>query len=315
MNQFDVLMNELMADRAPMQPLATDIVPRLTKMPDVRAVIFDVYGTLVISGSGDVGSADPTDHDALVGTSLTRAEIDTADGPSGFPTTQDLHAVVTAINESNRSDACPKPEIDIVAAWHQVFRQREIHVTDQKTVVLAAVYEAASNPTWPMPGAAELLAKLRDAGVPMGIVSNAQVFTPPLVQDLIGGRSFSEQGFDLDLCLFSNRYRQAKPGPRLFDALRSSLARRGLSPHQAVYVGNDMLNDVWAASMAGLRTAWFAGDARSCRPRSDDPRCRSLMPDVVLTDVRQLLECLEIGSLPNESATTRVPGRESTKER
>ena len=26
-------------------------------------------------------------------------------------------------------------------------------------------------------------------------------------------------GFDLDLCFFSNRYRQAKPGPRLFEVL------------------------------------------------------------------------------------------------
>ena len=64
--------------------------------------------------------------------------------------------------------------------------------------------------------------------------------------------------------------------------------------HDAIYVGNDMLNDVWAASQAGMQTAWFAGDARSCRRREDDPRCRSLRPDVVLTSLMQLLQCLGI---------------------
>ena len=64
--------------------------------------------------------------------------------------------------------------------------------------------------------------------------------------------------------------------------------------NEAVYVGNDMLNDVWAASEAGLRTAWFAGDSRSCRPREDDSRCRGLVPDVVLTSLMQLPECLPI---------------------
>jgi putative hydrolase of the HAD superfamily len=72
------------------------------------------------------------------------------------------------------------------------------------------------------------------------------------------------------------------------------LARREIPPSEAIYVGNDMLNDVWAASQAGFRTAWFAGDARSCRRREDDPRCRSLRPDLVLTSLLQLLECLDI---------------------
>jgi putative hydrolase of the HAD superfamily len=145
-----------------------------------------------------------------------------------------------------------------------------------------------------MPGSIELLAALRRSLFPMGIVSNAQVFTPPLVEDLVDSKNLELGGFDLNLCFFSNRFRQSKPGPRLFDALRDALSRRGILPYEAVYVGNDMLNDIWAASQAGLRTAWFAGDARSLRARDDDPRCLSLRPDVVLTNLLQLLECLRV---------------------
>ena len=128
----------------------------------------------------------------------------------------------------------------------------------------------------------------------MGIVSNAQVFTPALIEDLCGEVSLEDAGFDLDLSLFSNRFRQSKPGPRLFDVLLESLARRKILPQEAIYVGNDMLNDVYAASVAGLRTAWFAGDARSCRPRADDDRCQNLQPDLVLTNLLELPNCLRL---------------------
>ena len=44
-----------------MQPKPTETKVRLVELPDVRAVLFDIYGTLMISGSGDIGS-DQSDH-------------------------------------------------------------------------------------------------------------------------------------------------------------------------------------------------------------------------------------------------------------
>jgi hypothetical protein len=37
-------------------------------------------------------------------------------------------------------------------------------------------------------------------------------------------------------------------------------------------------------------TALFAGDRRSLRLRKDDPSCRLLTPDLVITDLGQLIE-------------------------
>ena len=281
--------------RSEMQPLRTDVEASVRSLPEIRAVIFDVYGTLVISGSGDVGSADTRDHSDLIEQSLEAVGID--DLLPKRPTMEMIHSQIESINARRRADDCPKPEVDIVEVWRRVLRQSGLELGAERVgiaVALAAQYEARANPTWPMPGSFEVLTALANADTPMGIVSNAQVFTPQLVESLLNGKNLERAGFDLDLCFFSNRFRQSKPGPRLFDALREALQRRGILPYEAVYVGNDMLNDVWAASQAGLRTAWFAGDARSMRPRSDDPRCRSLRPDVVLTDLRQLLECLRI---------------------
>jgi len=288
-------VNAVLNHRQPLEPLETDVVAELQTLRSVRAVVFDVYGTLVISGSGDVGSADTSGEDSKIGEAM--AAVGIVPQAERIPTVAELHAQIKRINDLRRDETCPKPEVDIVEAWRKTLENRQTEFPGSATkcvVQLAAEYEARANPTWPMPGAAELLSRLKEAGIPLGIVSNAQVFTPFLVENLLADQSLQRGGFDSDLCIFSNRFRQAKPGPRLFDALREGLVRRGILPHEAIYVGNDMLNDVWAASQAGMRTAWFAGDARSCRPRADDPRCRCLRPDIVLTSLMQLLQCLPI---------------------
>jgi putative hydrolase of the HAD superfamily len=53
-----------------------------------------------------------------------------------------------------------------------------------------------------------------------------------------------------------------------------------------------MLNDIFPAKITGFQTALFAGDKRSLRRRTDDPRCRNLKPDLVVTDLGQLIEHL-----------------------
>jgi putative hydrolase of the HAD superfamily len=72
------------------------------------------------------------------------------------------------------------------------------------------------------------------------------------------------------------------------------LTRRGIEPQQVLYVGNDRVNDIWPAARTGMKTALFAGDSRSFRPREADPRTRSVREDVLLTDLRQLADVLPV---------------------
>lgn len=46
----------------------------------------------------------------------------------------------------------------------------------------------------------------------------------------------------------------AKPHPAIF---HQALARVGIAPQQAVYVGDDPVRDIQGAANAGLRTVWF----------------------------------------------------------
>lgn len=281
--------------RSEVKPLPSGVESKLVLLPGIKAVVFDVYGTLIVSGSGDVGSADTSDRGEHILSALMAVKLQ--DRLSSIPSSELLHSIIAESNRERVSGNCPKPEVDIVEVWRRVLQQSGLSMTERMVgdvVGLASNYEARANPTWPMPGAKTLLSRLKAGGIPMGIVSNAQIFTISLVEDLVTGEDLEQGGFALDLCVFSNRFRQAKPGPRLFEVLCRGLKRQGISPQEAVYVGNDMLNDVWAASQAGLRTAWFAGDARSCRPRESEPRCQGLVPDVILTNLLELLECMQI---------------------
>ena len=41
-----------------LQPIPTAVAPRLDKIDGIKAIIFDIYGTLVVSASGDIDQID-----------------------------------------------------------------------------------------------------------------------------------------------------------------------------------------------------------------------------------------------------------------
>jgi len=288
-------MLPILQERQPLLPLDSKIRPKFQLLDGLRAIIFDIYGTLIVSGSGDVGSVDQTDRSQVIQRAMQFVGVEEhLDRPVMWC---DLRRVIERMNAERKSDDCISPEIDVVAAWRRVVDEHGWTAEEQDVatlVRLATYFEAWANPTWPMPGASDLIHRLSSSEIALGIISNAQVFTPLLVEDLLFSEKNRPPVFQPDLCFFSNRFRHSKPGPRLFNALANALQRRGILPQEALYVGNDMLNDVWGASQVGMRTAWFAGDRRSQRRRSSDPRCCELSPDLVLTSLPQLLECLKL---------------------
>ncbi|MCC9602645.1 HAD family hydrolase [Stieleria sp. JC731] len=280
----------ILDNRSEIRPIPTEITADLNKLEGVRAVIFDIYGTLVVSGSGDVGSADQEDRGTFISQAIAAAGIDCS--AAREPSIEDLHNAIRSSNQARLSETCTKPEVEIVDVWRTtLFNCGVQNVPTQSLHRLAAEYESRANPTWPMPGAAELLAELHDRGIRLGIVSNAQGFTLPLIEEIAG--SFGGDSlFDPNLCVFSYRYRHAKPDACLFNVLCDRLSSLQIDPGEAVYVGNDRLNDIWAASVAGLRTAWFVGDQRSCRSREGDMRMQGLAQDIVLTRLEELSRCV-----------------------
>ena len=140
-----------------------------------------------------------------------------------------------------------------------------------------------------MPGLPELLDAAAACGLVLGLVSNAQFYTPLMLEAFLG-KTLEEAGFDPACCLFSYRLLEAKPSLRLYEQALSALARDwNIAPREVLYLGNDQRNDIWPAARLGSKTVLFAGDSRSLRLRQDDPDCAGVLPDGIITDLSQLL--------------------------
>jgi putative hydrolase of the HAD superfamily len=247
-------------------------------------MLFDIYGTLFISASGDIGIAKGGKKplrqlDSL----LNRFDI-------GLSSKHLLAAYYRAIETDHRNSQASGiafPEVDIMRIWKKVLGS----ASSEQVRDFAVAFELLSNPTYPMPNLAKLLEACRKSNARMGLISNAQFYTPLLFQWFLNADA-ETLGFDPDLVFFSYRHGHAKPGQHLYQLAANQLRRMKIPVASVLYVGNDMLNDIYPAQQIGFLTALFAGDARSLRMREDDPRCRDIEPNLVVTDLKQLIPYL-----------------------
>jgi len=291
MNRFSEILKR---NCQPLEPIPTDHPAELKELAGIRAVLFDVYGTLLVSGSGDVGTAmEMTKGDALEAAweaSGVQCKLPADEMIARFyEVIQDDHKIATKRGTSY-------PEVVIEEIWEKVFdgpmRAGQVELPcDFDMKLFALEFETRVNPVWPMPGFKEVLGQLHQRDYTLGIISNAQYFTPKIVESFLES-TLEENGFPPENCFFSYEHRVAKPGTDLYESAAQSLADQGIDACHILYVGNDMLNDIQPASQIGMKTALFAGDRRSLRLRKDDARMLPIHPHVTLTRLSDILACL-----------------------
>ncbi len=287
-----------------LKPVPTTFCPNLkTDSPyPVKAVIFDIYGTLLISSSGDIDQA-----------SLSNKNMRTAMQAGGFNIQScktdvcsflldQLQKQIKAQHNDLLVKGHPFPDVDIFKVWQNMFNAAEekglLKLTGNEswpdTII---VFELLSNRVYPMPGMKEILLWIKALGIPMGIVSNAQFYTPVIMNYFLTGNFSAQQEIDLfeqDLSVFSYKELRAKPDTALFEKFIPVLkSKYNIQPQETIFVGNDILKDVYTANKAGLRTVLFAGDERSLRLREDDSRVHGLFPDFIINDLAQLKDILK----------------------
>lgn len=286
------LINQIIRASSAMDPVATTIQPRLQALPTIRCILFDVYGTLMVSGVGDISHSSDEDRDASM-QQTARAHCIRWKHALSRPGKQ-FKAVIHEHHRALKSRGILFPEVDIREVWRD-FLKRFAHpscsLNETQLEQLSLDHELSINPTWPMPGLTLTLEELSRRTQCLGIISNAQFFTPLLFQAYLG-HSLEQLGFSNALCQWSYQLREAKPGTRLYEANVKALQELHIQPAEVLYVGNDMLNDILPATQVGFKTALFAGDQRSLRLREEDTRIAGIQPDLILTQLEQLLECI-----------------------
>ena len=314
----------------PQTPLPTDMVSKLRCLKEIKAVFFDIYGTLFISCSGDIGvplpglgrtpTAGPhqeTPKSHLAGVlgkrffelffeGLNQSSSPLAERLVGLQTrTEDIYPLcgqllmesfrtqVRKFHQSKKQEGFPWPEVDVRQIWQSLLGESHIAANGNDRLIdqWAIEYEVRINPVWPMPNANDCIDQLGSAKLTLGIISNAQFYTPLLFPALLD-KQLEDLEIASEMQYYSYRCGRAKPDLWMYQRASEALAQIGIIPSQTLYVGNDMRNDILPASQIGFRTALVATDRRSLRLREGDPSVAHITPDIVVTNLSDVVDCV-----------------------
>lgn len=273
-----------------MSPIPTGIEPSLKTPPfPVKAVLLDIYGTLMISEAGDIGLT------AVEADSVSPARIysgkDVLEHPYGH-IKMILHDLIrkSHVLTKRQDQTIEYPEVDIISIWEQLYTFLGLKEPSIKDLIQTCLrFELQTNKISLMPGAIELLKELADMNIPIGIVSNAQFYTPLFFEYLLKNKL---EAFNINGKISSWSYRngRGKPDFQIFSKPVKILKEEyQINPEEILYIGNDMLNDIYTASSCGLKTALFAGDKRSLRLREENHKVGDLSADCTITDLTQII--------------------------
>jgi putative hydrolase of the HAD superfamily len=240
---------------------------------DIRAVAFDVNGTLIriLTDDGDEQVFRAAGHFLTYqGIELHRHEL------------RDLYFQI--MKEQQRASPEIHPEFDAVGIWRSII---DDHATDftralpagklqQLPLFLAELTRGVSRRRLSLyPYVREVLDVLR-ARCPLAIVTDAQSAYARGELHKVGLLGY------FDPIIVSGDHGYRKPDRRLFQL---ALDGMGAAAGNTLYVGNDMYRDIYGAREAGLTTVMFDSD-------QGEKTYRDCQPDYTITDFRDLLPIL-----------------------
>jgi putative hydrolase of the HAD superfamily len=242
---------------------------------DIRAVAFDVNGTL-ISILTDEGMDEIFRSAAhfltYQGIELRRHQV------------RDLYFQI--MKEQQQASSQEHPEFDAVAIWRSIIQANRTDFTSalpaaklrQLPRFLAEMSRGISRHRLGLyPHVREVLDVLRDR-YPLAVVTDAQRAHARGELHQVGLLRY------FDPIIVSGDHGYRKPDRRLFQ-----LALDGMSvaAEHTLYVGNDMYRDIFGAREAGLKTVMFDSD-QGTKVHLD------CVADYTITDFRDLLEILAL---------------------
>ncbi|MDR2737598.1 MAG: HAD family hydrolase [Puniceicoccales bacterium] len=280
----------------PVETEPSPIKPKLRKIPGIRAVIFDVYGTLLTTKLGGNSLDEPSEQsDKMIVDALEDSDFDVFEHDVSLSELYVGH--VRAHYDIRKAEGITYPEINICDVWqdflNELFANGVIDgdLTDRSIRRVIVRHECKVNPVWPTSGSLEFIRNLQDMNLFSGTISTAQFYTP-ITMEALYQNSLETLGFRKQICIWSYEHRHRKPSAVLFKLCEEGLKVLGVKPSEALYVGNDMLNDVVPASKAGFKTALFTGDVRSTRLHEGVAECVDRKPTVIFNEFGQLGNCI-----------------------
>jgi FMN phosphatase YigB (HAD superfamily) len=293
----------------PAPPQATPVKarPHLQRLPEVRAVLWNVYGTLLAIPQGELlfehpqafimsNALDKTIQEFKMWGSMSRKPGQ----PSEYM--QSVYKQILTEQQSIRGGGERFPDVQSERVWEAILKrllQKDYKFDasffgslNEYSRKIAYFFHASLQGTACYPGAGEALRHVHDSGLAQGLLADGQCFTPVQLQRGLA----AQQGPALDevltegLVVLSCVVRGRKPSERLFRQAVAALNERGLSTNEVLHVGSRIQQDLVPARRLGMRTALFAGDKASLQFTPEQLKEPASRPDVLLTELDQITE-------------------------
>ncbi len=283
--------------------------PALHPLP-IKVVFWTVYGTLVAIPGGELQFEHAQDF-------ITEAALDklikefkmwhSMSRKPGAPSAymKELFRKALTTMQLAGSGGEKHPDVQTERVWDDIVKklQQKEYTFDATTYgsiddyvkKIAYFYHASIQGTGAYPGAADALKLVADRGVAQGLLADGQCFTPGQLQRCL---RVQDPNIALDavmpgaMRLISAERKAKKPSETLFKAAAQVAAARGISPSEILHVGSSVTRDISPAKKAGFRTALFAGDRNSLAATPEQLKDPATRPDVLLTELPQILEVL-----------------------
>ena len=293
----------------PAAPLATPIKarPHLARLPGVRAVLWNVYGTLLATPQGEFlfehptpfvmsSALDKTLHEFRMWASMSRKP--------GQPADDLLRQYRQVLSEQSLGGNGERhPEVQAEQVWAVILKrlmQKDYRfdlgffgAMNEYSRKVAYFFHASLQGTACYEGAAAALRHVSASGLRQGLLADGQCFTTLQLQRGLSAQDGSARLDDLlspSLVVLSCDLRGKKPSERLFRKALDDLQSEGVSPEEILHVGSRMHQDIIPARRLGMRTALFAGDKASLQATADQLKDSATRPDVLLTELDQITE-------------------------
>ncbi|MBY0232117.1 MAG: HAD family hydrolase [Gemmataceae bacterium] len=289
----------------PAPPVAVPVKarPHLVRLPGVRAVLWNVYGTLLAIPLGELVFEHPQPFIMTNALEKTIQEFKMWGSMSRKPgqPSEYLSQVYAQLLAEMRAVPAGSserhPEVSAEKLWEAIVKrliQKEYRfdaalygALNEFSRKVAYFFHASLQGTACYEGAADALRHVARAGLEQGLLGDGQCFTPVQL-----GRGLRAQGGGPvpGLCFLSHEYRGRKPSERLFRKTMEALQARGIAPAEVLHVGSRIAQDLAPARRAGMRTALFAGDKTSLQATAEQLKDPATKPDVLLTELSQIAE-------------------------
>jgi FMN phosphatase YigB (HAD superfamily) len=280
--------------------------PHLVPLPNVRVVLWNIYGTLLSISEGELLFQHPQEFVMDLALDKTVQEFKMWFSMSRKPgqPSEYMGQIYSKVLDQQRMAGPPDekyPEVCADRVWDAIIKklfQKDYQFDtsffgslNEYSKKIAYFFHASLQGTGCYPGAAAALEHVRSRDLKQGILADGQCFT--LIQLKRGlskqnARVCLDHLVDSDLRVLSCEHGARKPSERLYVHMLQALARHGIKADQVLHIGSRLREDLAPARRLGMRTGLFAGDKTSLKGTKEQLKDQASRPDVLLTDLGQI---------------------------